>query len=71
MSVDYKIVFDTNNCRFYIKVQNFGGFFWKYVHQKTRLDVFTTETKRVSFETYNQANNWIKEIGINYVQECT
>ncbi len=71
MGVEYKIIFNSDNSKFYIKVKNISGFMWKYVHQRTRLDVFTTETKRVSFETHNQANNWIKDIGINYVQECT
>ena len=71
MAVEYKIIFDSDNGKFYIKVKNLGGVFWKYVHQKIRLDMFTTETKRVSFDTYHKANAWIKELGINYVQECT
>lgn len=70
MSVDYKIIFDSDNARFYIKVRNFGGLFWKYVHQKIRIDVFTTEKRRVSFDDYHAANKWVKEIGIFYTQEC-
>ena len=65
----YRITFDESTSKFVIEIQGFAGLYWK----KAKVTEFRGENDEFrvtkSFDTYQKARNYVKDIGLDQVYE--
>ena len=65
----FRITFDESTSKFVIEIQGFAGMYWK----KAKVTEFRGEKDEFrvtkSFDTYQKARNYVKDIGLDQVYE--